>query len=147
MRVLIGRLLRLGVALVLLYYVISQIGLANLLEKAASVHVTDLVIAFFVFVLVQAISAFRLQWLIDAQGIRLTVPEVLEVNLAARFYGLFLPGETSRHCWSASSNSPATERNLPASSLHCSPIVSWPPLHYVRLGWRSGCLYRPADGG
>ena len=91
-RVMAARLLRFVVALALLYYVVSEIGLANLLDKAATAHVTDLVIAFLVFVLIQVIGAIRQQWLIDAQGIRLPLTVVLEVNLAARFYGLFLPG-------------------------------------------------------
>jgi uncharacterized protein (TIRG00374 family) len=88
----VARIFRATVACLLLYLVFSQIGAAEILRRAASADFAILLPAVALFVVVNYIASVRLKYLMDAQGLSLTVPLIFEINLTARFYGLFLPG-------------------------------------------------------
>jgi len=86
------KLLRIAVAGFLLYFIFTKIGLSTIIETMGSANLAVLVPALLATILVQLVAAYRLKLLIYAQGLDLQTSQVLEVNLAARFYGLFLPG-------------------------------------------------------
>jgi uncharacterized protein (TIRG00374 family) len=87
-----AKILRAFVACLLLYLIFSQIGAVEILRRAGSADLLILLPAVALFVLVNYIASVRLKHLMDAQGLTLTAPVVFEINLAARFYALFLPG-------------------------------------------------------
>ncbi len=86
------KLLRIIVAAVLLYYIFSYIGVQTVITAIDGADRTVVWLAFLVAIAVQLITSYRLKRLTDVQGLHLPTPLVFEVNLATRFYGLFLPG-------------------------------------------------------
>jgi glycosyltransferase 2 family protein len=87
-----GKLLRTVVAAVLLYYIFSYIGLQTVITAINRADSSVLWLAFLVAIIVQLVVSYRLKRLTDVQGLHLPTSLVFEVNLATRFYGLFLPG-------------------------------------------------------
>lgn len=92
MRKSITKLLRITVAVVLLYYIFSQIGLDTVIDAVGNADIPQLCIAFLFAVIVQFVVSYRLKRLTDMYDLNLPTLLVFEVNLATRFYGLFLPG-------------------------------------------------------
>lgn len=86
------RLLRITVAVILLYYIFSQIGLDTVISAIYNADKQLLFIAFLIAVIVQLVVSYRLKRLTDMYDLNLSALLVFEVNLATRFYGLFLPG-------------------------------------------------------
>lgn len=78
--------------MILLYYVFSQIGLDTVIGAIDNADIQLLCIAFLVAVIVQLIVSYRLKRLTDMYDLNFSALLVFEVNLATRFYGLFLPG-------------------------------------------------------
>lgn len=87
----IGMLARLAVAAGILAYLFAQVALAEIAAAAASAAPVPLVLAGALALGAQILLAFRLSRLIRSFGLKLEVANLLEVNLAATFYGLFLP--------------------------------------------------------
>ena len=83
---------RLIVAAGLLAYVFSRVPLDSVIRAMTEADRTILLFAFFAALAVQFFSSARLRLMLASQGIRLSVGAVFEINLATRFYGLFLPG-------------------------------------------------------
>jgi glycosyltransferase 2 family protein len=86
------RLLRAAIGLVILavlYYLIPIGGVIDALRDARAMPVLGAVALVFVM---QWATADRLRRLCDAHGHGWSTLEVLQINLATRFYGLFLPG-------------------------------------------------------
>jgi len=86
------KLLRILVAAILLYYIFSYVGLQTVISAIGGANLSILWLAFFVAIIVQLVVSYRLKRLTDVQGLCLPTLLVFEVNLATRFYGLFLPG-------------------------------------------------------
>jgi hypothetical protein len=84
-------LARLAVAAGILAYLFALVPLAEIAAAAASAAPLPLVLAGAVALGAQTVLALRLSHLIRGFGPRLEVASLLEVNLAATFYGLFLP--------------------------------------------------------
>lgn len=87
-----GKLLRIMVAAALLYFIFSHIGLQTVITAIDRANTSLLWLAFLVTIIVQLVVSYRLKRLTDVQGLNLPTLLVFEVNLATRFYGLFLPG-------------------------------------------------------
>lgn len=85
-------LLRLSFAIGILYYLLSKIPLSEVIASVTSAKVDYVIAAFIISILSQLILAHRFRFLTDKQGLSLSTSQVLEINLAAVFYGLFLPG-------------------------------------------------------
>lgn len=85
-------LLRLSIAFGILYYLLSKIPLSKVIASVTSARVVYVITAFILSILSQLILAHRLRFLTDKQGMTLPTSQVLKINLAAIFYGLFLPG-------------------------------------------------------
>lgn len=92
MRNSVTKLLRITVAVILLYYIFSQIGLDTVIGAIGNADIPLLCIAFLFAVFVQFVVSYRLKRLTDMYDLNLPALLVFEVNLATRFYGLFLPG-------------------------------------------------------
>ena len=84
--------LRLMVAAALLAFVFSRVPLASVVTAMSGADRALLVLAFIAALAVQFFASARLKVLLAGQGVRLSVQSVFEINLATRFYGLFLPG-------------------------------------------------------
>jgi hypothetical protein len=80
------------VAAALLAFVFSRVPLGSVIEAMRGADRTLLALAFIAALAVQFFSSARLKVLLAGQGVRLSVRSVFEINLATRFYGLFLPG-------------------------------------------------------
>jgi len=80
------------VAAALLAFVFSRVPLASVIAAMRGADRALLVLAFISALAVQFFSSARLKVLLEGQGVRLSVWSVFEINLATRFYGLFLPG-------------------------------------------------------
>lgn len=86
------RLLRVFIAFGILYYLFSKIPLSEVMAAITSAKVGYVLAAFIISILSQFILAYRLKFLTDRQEISLSTFQLLEINLATVFYGLFLPG-------------------------------------------------------
>jgi hypothetical protein len=85
-------ILRFAIAAAILVYLFRSVPVSNvraILGRADPAWVTA---AFLLALLTQVIMAMRLRILTDAYALSLTTFDVFEINLATRFYGLFLPG-------------------------------------------------------
>ena len=86
--------LRLILAAALLALVFSRVPIGAVLAAAAGADPVLLALAFGVSLLVHLIASARLRIALASQRLRLSLWAVYEINLAARFYNLFLPGGT-----------------------------------------------------
>jgi uncharacterized protein (TIRG00374 family) len=88
----VKKLLRVTVAAILLYYIFSYIGLDAVIETIGDANIPLLFVAFCIAIIVQFVVSYRLKCLTDMYQLNLPTLLVFEVNLATRFFGLFLPG-------------------------------------------------------
>ncbi len=84
--------LRLLVAAALLTFVFSRVPLDSVLAALRETHPLGILAAYLAALGVQYLASARLQVLLTSQDIELAVHEVFEINLASRFYSLFVPG-------------------------------------------------------
>lgn len=84
--------IRLIVAVALLTYVFSRVSFTSVITAMEGVDRTLILLAFVAAIAVQFFSSARLKLVLASQGIRLSLWAVFEINLATRFYNLFLPG-------------------------------------------------------
>ncbi len=87
-----GRLLRFAVSLGLLAFVLSRVPAAGLLEVLSSAHAPWLWGAVGISVLIELVLATRLTVIARVQDIALPLVRAVQIDLAAKFYGLFAPG-------------------------------------------------------
>ena len=87
----VGRLLRLLVAAAVLAYLFHRVSPSYVLDAMASTRPVPLLAAFLTAFASQLTVAARLKRLADVHELKLSLFEVLEINLATLFYGLFLP--------------------------------------------------------
>lgn len=85
-------ILRIGVAVGVLVYIFRLVQIERMLEALRGASTFWVAAAFAGAMILQWFVAARLQLLIHTQGLTLSTFEAFEINLAARFYGLFLPG-------------------------------------------------------
>lgn len=85
-------LLRVLVALCFLALIFYNIPVTTVLDAFDQVDIGPLCLAFGTALSVQYLCAMRLRILSDSQRLGLTTWQLLEINLATRFYGLFLLG-------------------------------------------------------
>lgn len=84
--------LRLAFAATILVYLFNSVPVSTVLAVLGRADLTWIAAAFLLGLLTQVIVAMRLRILTDAHALALTTFDVFEINLATRFYGLFLPG-------------------------------------------------------
>jgi uncharacterized membrane protein YbhN (UPF0104 family) len=83
---------RISIAIIILILLFHKIGVHPVLAGFRSAR-TGFVIAAVAFVMImQVFVAKRLKLLIGEQGIQLSTLELIKINLASTFYGMFLPG-------------------------------------------------------
>jgi uncharacterized protein (TIRG00374 family) len=80
------------IAAALLIYIFKQIPLSAVIQAIAHVNFNLLCVGLLISLLVQPVIADRLRRLADTQKITIANLEIIGINLAALFYGLFLPG-------------------------------------------------------
>ncbi len=85
-------LLRVAVALVILFYLLRKIPISRVIDSLFSVSVGFVFAAFLASILLQLVLAYRLRLLTEKQKIYISTFDLLCINLSAVFYGLFLPG-------------------------------------------------------
>jgi hypothetical protein len=88
------RILRIGVAVGILYYMLNRFLLTEVVSSIGSVKLNYVVTACIMSFLIQVIISKRLQVIAVQQGIGISVSRALDINLTAVFYGLFLPGKS-----------------------------------------------------
>lgn len=84
--------LRITVSAALLSYIFLHIGLQTVITAIGRANISVLSLAFIAALIVQFIASYQVKYLTDVQQLRLPTLLVFEVELATRFYGLFLPG-------------------------------------------------------
>lgn len=84
--------LRLSIALGILYCLFCKIPLSEVIVSITSAEVSYVIAALVLSILLQFILAYRLKLLTDKQKMSLSTFNLLEINLISVFYGLFLPG-------------------------------------------------------
>lgn len=85
-------LLRLAVALGILFYLLKKIPISRVIDSLLSVNVGFVFVAFLVSILLQLVLAYRLRLLTEKQKINISTFDLFGINLSAVFYGLFLLG-------------------------------------------------------
>lgn len=83
---------RLLVAALLLAYVFLQVPLADVVAAIRTADARYLALVFLISIAVQFVGAFRLNILLNNQGMKVSVRKVFEISFVSRFYSLFLPG-------------------------------------------------------
>jgi len=85
-------ILRFAVAFVIILYLLSKIGLSDVISSILSANLIYLLSAIVVNLLVWFIASYRLKFFSDLQGLNISTFQAFEINLSTVFYGLFLPG-------------------------------------------------------
>lgn len=142
-------LLRAVVALVILAYLFRVVPAGRVLSELTRALVPWIVAGLALSLSVQWVVSVRLKRLAGAQGLGLSVTDALHLNLATRFYGLFVPGGTVtatairvyrlgqvRRQYAAAAAAVALDRVLATMTLCAVGIVfwllDWPPHSH---GW------------
>ena len=86
-----GKLLRLTISSSVLTYLFYKVPLFQVLDAVAAAPPVTLAVVLLITLGSQLTIATRLKCLVDAHGLGLSTFEVLQINLATLFYGLFLP--------------------------------------------------------
>lgn len=89
----VGRVLRLGVGVGILYFLFTFIPVPEVVAALATASPRWLALSLVVLAAERYLSAVRVTILSRQAGMSLTVWRNLEISLAATFYGMFLPGE------------------------------------------------------
>jgi hypothetical protein len=84
--------IRAAVAAGLLGYLFSLIPVSRVLEALTTIHPVYIAIVFCIALCMQCLISMRLKLIAGAQDVRVSVARALGINLAAMFYGLFVPG-------------------------------------------------------
>ena len=84
--------LRVGLSAALLAYLFSVIPAREVLSALREADPLRVAAALLLAVPAFAMAAIQQKVFTDLQGMKLTLREITEINLASRFYGLFLPG-------------------------------------------------------
>jgi uncharacterized protein (TIRG00374 family) len=85
-------LIRFSVAFGILYYLLNKIPFSEVMASISSSKATHIIVSCTISIILQFVLANRLKFLCDRQGFSLSLPSVLEINITAVFYGVFLPG-------------------------------------------------------
>jgi uncharacterized protein (TIRG00374 family) len=88
-------LLKIIMSGIILAYLFTIIPLSEILHSIESAEIILLFIGLTLTAPINYLSALETQYLTKIQGIRLSVFEILKINLATNFYGFFLPGTLS----------------------------------------------------
>jgi hypothetical protein len=91
-RALAARLGRIGIAAAVLALLFTRVPVDGVLGILAEADVLPASAAFLIALLIQWIVALRLRIPANLQRMGLTTAETFELNLASRFYALFIPG-------------------------------------------------------
>lgn len=84
--------IRVAVAAGLLGYLFSLIPVSQVLKTLATIDAGYIAVVFLIALGVQVLISLRLRLIAGQQGIRVSLARALDINLAAMFYGLFVPG-------------------------------------------------------
>ncbi len=88
----LSKFLRLAIGIGVLAFLFTRVPISEVLLILRQSDLRWILLGFSASVLVQWIAARRLKIIADLYELRLTHMEVFQINLASRFYGLFLPG-------------------------------------------------------
>jgi hypothetical protein len=83
---------RIAVAIIILIFLFHKIGVHPVLAGFQSARTGFVIVAVAFVMIMQVFVAKRLKILIGEQGIQLSTLELIKINLASAFYGMFLPG-------------------------------------------------------
>jgi uncharacterized protein (TIRG00374 family) len=84
--------LRYTIAAILLIYLFNQIPLESVIAAVRHAELAPFLAALLISFSIQPVIADRLRRLGATQALYLSTPKVIQINLVALFYGLFLPG-------------------------------------------------------
>jgi uncharacterized protein (TIRG00374 family) len=80
---------------ILLIYLLTIIPFSDILSSLKSAEISLVLTGIILTAPIAFFSALETQYIMKVQGMTLTVVEILKINLATNFYGLFLPGTLS----------------------------------------------------
>jgi uncharacterized protein (TIRG00374 family) len=84
---------KLGITAVILYLVFTLVPFAEVVRSIRMAHLPHLVLAALIVLVGPYLSARRLKILTDAQGMSVSVRQIVHINFVSNFYGLALPGQ------------------------------------------------------
>jgi uncharacterized membrane protein YbhN (UPF0104 family) len=84
--------LRLVLSLGLFWYILSRIALADLVRALTRADWVCVLLGVALLPLGLYLAALQMKAVVNARGMQLTIGELVQINLATSFYGLFLPG-------------------------------------------------------
>lgn len=90
-RATVTRILRLLIAAAILWSLLRRVPLRAVVQVVREAHLVPLVSGLLLALGLHLLATERLRRLLAAQGARLWWKEVLQINLAALYYGIFLP--------------------------------------------------------
>lgn len=93
MNIWVSRILKLSISVGILYYIFSIIPFREVIASIKTVNLIYIVIAFSVVFVSLFIAALQMKLLTDRQGMTLSLGKIFQINLIARFYSIFLPGQ------------------------------------------------------
>jgi uncharacterized protein (TIRG00374 family) len=87
--------LKIILSLIILIYLFTIIPIQNIWISIQSAEIIFILLGLILASPISYLSAFETQYLTKIQGMSLSVFEILKIQLATSFYGLFLPGTLS----------------------------------------------------
>ena len=85
-------ILKLSITSGILYYIFTIIPFSEVITSIISAKVSYILIGLLIGLLMPYTAAYQMKLLTDKQGMSLSIRQIIEINLATRFFGFFLPG-------------------------------------------------------
>jgi glycosyltransferase 2 family protein len=83
---------RVFIAFGILYYLFRKVPISDVISTLANANSNYLFSSLLITILMSMVVSYRLKFLAENQGIPITSLQAFEINVAALFYRLFLPG-------------------------------------------------------
>jgi glycosyltransferase 2 family protein len=83
---------RVFIAFGILYYLFRKVPVSHVISTIANANSNYLFSSLLITILMSLVVSYRLKLLAENQGVPVTTLQAFEINAAALFYGLFLPG-------------------------------------------------------
>jgi len=86
-------ILRFAIAIVIIIFLLTKIGIADVINSVLSAKLHYVIPAIIITFLSWIVASYRLKFFSNMHGLAISTFQAFEINLSTLFYGLFLPGE------------------------------------------------------